>query len=121
MSEITEAKINNEDKNGRRAFYVRLTEEEYKRIQTMVASIGITAPEIFRRALFDTINFVQPLFSKQDTKEIMTELSRQGNNINQIAKKVNSGFATGWDQSFNNMVRAYMDLRHFIASSYGSR
>jgi negative regulator of replication initiation len=121
MNEKIEPNLNNEGKNSRRAFYIRLSEDEYNRIQTMVETIGITAPEIFRRALLDTINFVQPLFSKQDTQQIMTELSRQGNNINQIAKRVNSGLLTGWDQSFNNMVRAYMDLRHLIASSYGSR
>jgi hypothetical protein len=121
MSEIVESNLSVQDKKSRRAFYVRLSEEEFNSIQKVSESIGLTVPEIFRRSYFEAINYVQPLFSKQDAKDLMTELSRQGNNINQIAKKVNGGFATGWDQAFNNMVRAYMDLRHLIGSKYGSR
>lgn len=121
MSETINTNLPENNKNSRRAFYVRLTQDEYDKMKTMIKAFGISAPEIFRRALFEAETLTQPMFSKEDTLQMMAELNRQGNNINQIAKKVNSGLADGWSQSFNNLVRAYMDIRHIIGRSYGNR
>lgn len=94
--------------------HVRFTASEYKRVQKMVQATGLSIPDLLKKALLSRKDLEQPLYGPEDVKTIMTELRRQGNNINQIAKAVNSGLRHGWNESFNSVVRAYADIRHLI-------
>ena len=94
--------------------HVRFTEVELKRVQKMSQTTGLSIPDLLKKALFDRMDLERPLFSPEAVQELMTELRRQGNNINQISKKVNSGLMSGWSKEFNNLQRAYYDLRHIV-------
>src|SRR5579872_6439423 len=102
------------DATGGHAFCVRVSSVEYKQIQRMMKATGLNGPELFRRALLSRTDLSRPLFSPEQAKVFETELRRQGNNVNQIAKQLNSGLMNGWSQTLNSLVRAYVDLRHMI-------
>jgi hypothetical protein len=101
--------------------YVRMSPVEFKRLQTMIKTTGTSAPELFRKALFHRMDLERPLFSPDQAKAFEIEIRRQGNNINQIAKSVNSGLMNGWSQSFNSLVRVYVDLRHKLVVNRANR
>ncbi|MGE0632692.1 MAG: hypothetical protein AB7O96_09805 [Pseudobdellovibrionaceae bacterium] len=95
--------------------HVRFTEKEFEIIQKMQQTTGLSIPDLLKKALFKRIDLIRPLISKEDVEKIMTELRCQGRNINQITTKINSGLMSGWSQSFNSLVRVYVDLRHIIS------
>lgn len=101
--------------------HVRFSETELIRIQTMQQVTGLSIPDLLKKAVFKRHDLERPLFSKEDADRIMSELRRQGNNINQIAKQINSGLMAGWSQSFNSLVKGYVDLRHMISVNHANR
>ena len=101
--------------------YVRMSPIEYKRLQTMIQATGITAPELFRRALFHRMDLERPLFSPDEAKSFGTELKRQGNNINQIAIKINSGLMNGWSQALAGIYNSYAKLNERLAVNNARR
>ncbi len=96
---------------------VRFSEKELEIVQKMQQTTGHSIPDLLKKALFRRMDLVRPLLSKEDVDRIMTELRRQGNNINQITKQINSGLMNGWSQAFNSVVRAYVDIRHIISEN----
>lgn len=107
----------NSKKKRKPATCVRFTENEFKRVERMVQATGLSIPDLLKGALFERVDLVQPLLFPEVAQQLVLELKRQGNNINQIAKEVNSGLRHGWTPAFNNLVRAYMDLRHVISTN----
>ncbi len=101
--------------------YVRMNPVEFKRLQKMIKATGISAPELFRRALFDRMDLERPLFTPEQAREFGVELKRQGNNINQIAKQINSGLMNGWSQALNGLVSGYVSLNHKLAVNRANR
>lgn len=65
---------------------VRVTEEEYTEIMELVAKSGMTQQEFFSRAIRETT-----VTNMDGMKELVPELKRIGNNLNQLAKKANEG------------------------------
>jgi hypothetical protein len=100
--------------------HVRFTEHEFNMIQKMQQTTGLSIPDILKKATFRRIDLLRPLLGKDDVEKVMVELRRQGNNLNQIAKQINSGLMTGWSQSFNCLVRTYVDIRHLISVNNGN-
>jgi Bacterial mobilisation protein (MobC) len=109
------------DASGGHAFCVRVSAIEYKQIQKMMKAQGLNGPELFRRALLSRTDLARPLLSADEAKVFGTELRRQGNNVNQIAKKFNSGLTEGWHQDINSLVRGYVDLRHLLTVNRADR
>lgn len=71
----------------------RVSEDEYAKIQALVAASGKTQQEYL---LSSALN--KELINLDGLKELMPELKRQGNNLNQISKRLNA--------------RGYIDYRH---------
>ncbi len=99
--------------------HVRFTEKELVIVHRMQKDTGLSIPDLLKKALFRRVDLVRPLFSKEDVDRLMVELRRQGNNINQIAKHINSGMQQGWNQSFNSLVSGYVSIRHMISVNNG--
>ena len=110
-----------EKPSSRLVCYVRLNDRDYDRIQKMCETTGESAPELLRTALLDRKDLERPHFSKEDAQEIKVGLNRLGNNINQLAKHVNSGGRIGMNQAFNSFTRAVIDLRHLFLGKYANR
>jgi len=74
-------------------FTIRLTELESKHLQKLSAYAGLQASEVIREAVFKNriLQAKVPVLDQQT----YVELKRIGNNINQIAKHLNSGQDVG--------------------------
>lgn len=68
------------------AYTFRVTAEEKKLIDEKIKASGLTMTAFIIRAITD-----QPVASIPDVGEILTELKRQGNNLNQLARANNFG------------------------------
>jgi hypothetical protein len=95
--------------------HVRFTEDEYEKLLKAQAETGLSIPDLLKKAFFKHRTLLQPLLSKEHVEQIMVELRRHGNNLNQIAKQINSGLRQGWNPSFNAMTKGYVDIRHLIS------
>ena len=62
----------------------RVSEEEAKLIQGKIEKSGKNQQEYLLRAVLD-----KPIMNTDGIKELMPELKRQGNNLNQMAKALN--------------------------------
>ncbi len=72
----------------------RLSEDEHRQLQALIAESGLKQQEYLRRAVLHST--VQTVQNDTELKELLTEmkkvgteLSRQGNNLNQIAAALN--------------------------------
>lgn len=103
------------------ALCVRIDATEHQRIKKMIAATGMSGPELFRRALFCRMDLERPLLTPEQAKSFETELKRQGNNINQIAKKINMGLMAGWSQALSAINVNYMKLSQMLTVNYANR
>jgi len=104
-----------EEKKRLPSSHVRFTEREYAQIEKAQRETGLSIPDLLKHAYFKHAHLMRPLFTKEQVEGIMVELRRQGNNLNQITKQINSGLRTGWNQSFNALTKSYVDFRHMIS------
>lgn len=91
-------------KGGPRA-NVRFSEHEYERLRKDEQARGLTIPLLLKEAYFEgrptTI-----LMSKEDKKDVLLELQRQGNNLNQLTRQVNAGILANAQQELAKIGRA---------------
>ena len=80
--------------------FVRTDESHYAKWKKQVAKSGATQTACFEK-LIDDVEIVNV---KQFTK-LLSELKRQGNNLNQLARKVNSE-----DGVWNSEIKMELDL-----------
>ena len=65
---------------------IRMTEDEYNILKERVSKSGMKQADFLRRSLF-----CKNIVSINGADKIIIELKRIGNNVNQIAKKLNIG------------------------------
>lgn len=73
---------------------VRLDAGQYDRLTKLCGKTGLSASEVLRAALDGVPLRERP---SADMGKLYTEINRIGNNINQIARKMNAGFGTRAD------------------------
>jgi len=66
---------------------LRLSENEFEQIKSEAEKLGYTKSDFIRSILFKKNRCLK---NKKNTKKILFELNRIGNNLNQIAKYVNT-------------------------------
>lgn len=66
----------------------RVSEKEYEQIKGKIEKSGRTQQEYLLKC---ALNKKMTIVPREEITQIMIELVRQGNNLNQIAKKCNSG------------------------------
>lgn len=64
---------------------IRFSEDEYSKIQELMSEHKLTFAEFARASI------LKKKVKTNLTKDLLFEINRVGNNLNQIAKKVNSG------------------------------
>ncbi len=99
---------------------VRFTDEEFERIKEESRVSGISIPILLRMSHFRQRK-LKLLFDETDRKFICTELRRIGNNVNQIAYRVNSGALEGWYEEFSKVAQAMSEIQQRVVAAYGSR
>lgn len=66
----------------------RVNSDEYNKLKTSGETFGLSVGQYSKQIALKS-RMRKPYFSHEDTSAILVELSRQGNNLNQIAKKLN--------------------------------
>jgi Bacterial mobilisation protein (MobC) len=99
--------------------HVRFTTDEYRHIKNDADVTGTSIPNLLKRAYFVGAPLV-PLMRQDDKEMLMNQLSRIGNNLNQIARQLNSGFRAGFNEELSEIQKTFTRLVTFITSTYGS-
>lgn len=74
--------------------HIVLTQEQYQLLSSNAKKCGLTRRAFIVRLLEGTEVKTRP---SQEIKDLRTEIHHIGNNINQIARRVNAGIATAED------------------------
>ena len=64
---------------------IRMSDEEYETLKRKVEQSGLKQQEYLIKAITN-----KPIMNTDDLKEVVVELKRQGNNLNQLTQKLNS-------------------------------
>ena len=83
----------------------RLSEEEAEMFQRKVAQSGMSQQEYILKAVLDT-----PITNTDGIKDVIPELKRQGNNLNQIAKKLNEKGYIDYKQELPNTMKEVREV-----------
>lgn len=87
-------------------FNIRMTPLEYAVLKDKCKKSGITVSEFTRVALQE-----KNVIMVEGIPEMIVELNRIGNNINQIAKAVNYGLLTGAEADIKKAVLEITDIK----------
>lgn len=92
---------------------VRMTEEEAAAFQQKLLASGMTSQEYLLKCVLNKeINVID----KELLKNLMIELKREGNNLNQIAKNLNEhGTGYGLKETQKELENTWQLLRQFLA------
>lgn len=93
---------------------VRVTDEEYAEIMKQVEKSGMTQQDFFLKAIRET-----NITNLDGLKEVVPEMKRIGNNLNQVAKKLNEGEGgtitqSQWDELIGGFNETWQSLKQLI-------
>ena len=97
---------------------VRMSPLEYRRIKEDSEKLGKSIPELFRESYFSQLP-KRVLMRKDDVTLLRKDLNRIGNNLNQIAKKLNAGLIHGWSNKLDLVLEQFEILTSQIYYGYG--
>ena len=100
--------------------HIRFTEKEYRKIIADAQTYRKTIPELLKAVYFRK-KLRQPAMAPEDARRVHIELIRIGNNVNQIAKQLNSGFRHGFNPSVDEVRDDMRAVRHFVLGYDGNR
>jgi len=112
--------MENEESKTQRRTTVRFTEFEFNRIMEDAKTSGLSLPKLLKISHFSRQN-IKLLFDVSERHTVCAELRRIGNNVNQIARRVNSGALEGWHSEFAEVVRKISELHQMASGAYGVR
>lgn len=99
---------------------VRFTDDEFDQITEEANLSGETIPALLKKSHFRGKR-LRLLFDEADRHWICGELRRIGNNVNQIARRVNSGALEGWHGEFVEVSQRLSEIFRMVVEVYGSR
>lgn len=100
-------------KGGPRA-NVRFSEREYAQLVKDERERGLTIPLLLKEAYFQG-RPTAILMTQEEQKTVMTELMRQGNNLNQLARRANAGITSGIEHEIAAIRRVLTGLMALIS------
>ena len=103
----------------RRALYLRFSEEEYSELLDLAHARG-QKPQDFIKSIIFHGGDKRPLFNSENSQKLNAEIKRIGNNFNQIAKHLNSGFRRDWSDALENCAHDLEQLRRLFSQNVAS-
>ena len=100
---------------------VRFTPEEYRRLQREQLLTGRSIPWLLRTRCFSSAELRPPAFDYETSCEILRQYAAIGNNMNQIAKRVNSEIKEGVLDHLAAIRVMTKDLYDLAMRDYGDR
>lgn len=99
---------------------VKFSDDEFNKIKSDSQLTGKSIPALLKLAYFSGRRATL-LMSKSDQEQWFKELRHWGNNLNQIAKRVNSGLMDGWYEDFELVRKGLKAIENMVLGVYGSR
>ena len=99
--------------------HVRLTNDEHKKLDDYANSRGESIQEYLKICAFSRSN-LRPLMLQEDARRVLIALNQIGNNANQIARKLNSGFREGFHPVIDEVRDGVEALRKYVVGIYGN-
>jgi hypothetical protein len=100
---------------------IRFDEEEYLQVCSDAKVYGETVPGVMKSVYFDRLP-PSPKFTKDDAIRIVMAINRVGNNVNQIARHLNSGGSLPTVSSVLTDVSEQLRiLKYFAVGADGNR
>ena len=106
---------------GSNSSCVRFTPAEYRRVQRDQLLTGRSIPWLLKTRYFSAAELRPPAFDYDTSREILRQLGAIGNNMNQVAKRTNSGINAGVDEQIAAMFKLMKDLHALAMRDYGDR
>ena len=91
---------------------IRLTEEEFAKVKAQVEKSGMKQQDYLIRAITN-----KPITNTDGLKELVPEIKRVGNNLNQLSRKANEGYVIGveqLEQAQKELSEVWQSLKQFI-------
>ena len=91
---------------------IRMTEEEFAKVKAQVEKSGLKQQDYLIRAITN-----KPITNTDGLKELVPELKRVGNNLNQLSRKANAGYVIGveqLEQAQKELSEVWQSLKQFI-------
>lgn len=96
---------------------VRMTEDEKALIEVDSVNTGKSIPQLLKERYFSEGRQVT-LITKPDLAALRAEIMRLGNNVNQIARRLNSGIRSGFNDEIKDVREQLDNIWAFLASRY---
>ncbi len=115
-----------DDENGTQqsskklATCVKFTTDEFERIKRDQSRRKLSIPLLLKDAYFGRAP-VAILMSQEEQRDWIREINQIGNNLNQIARKVNAGFRTAFDSDLSAIREQLTRITALITSKLGPR
>lgn len=87
-----------------------LDDEEFEKVKSISEYLNVPRATAVREVLISNANVVLSKIKKNDNKELILELNRIGNNLNQITKKINSNLELCLSGEGENFAIAFDNL-----------
>ncbi|HEK0777974.1 TPA: plasmid mobilization relaxosome protein MobC [Proteus mirabilis] len=87
-----------------------LNDEEFEKVKSLSENLNIPRATAIREVLILKADAVLSKIKKNDNKELILELNRIGNNLNQITKKINSNLELCLSGEGENFAIAFDNL-----------
>lgn len=97
---------------------VRFTEKEFLKIKRASIESGRSVPWLLKTAFFEH-GITPPTLDEETRKVVRREIAYMGNNLNQLAKNVNSGLISGVHAEVQEMLQHFRVLRSYLNLNYG--
>ena len=97
---------------------VRFSPREYKRIKKKSDQSRKSIPQLLRDSYFGRLP-TRVLLKDNDLDILRKDLNRIGNNLNQIARKLNAGLMHGWSNALESVSEQFETLTDQIHYDYG--
>ena len=97
--------------------HVRFSDDEFCQIEEDAINTGKSIPALLKEKYFSGPRPL-PLFVKADLESLFGELGRIGNNLNQVARRLNSGIRAGFVEELEGIQKSFDRLQGFLSSKY---
>lgn len=106
--------------SAKRQTHIRFSEDEYSQVMHDSKVYGETVPNLMKAVYFRK-RLPQPIMNREDALTVIASLNRIGNNANQIAKHLNSGFRQGFNMMVEELRNDIQAMKHYILGFHGNR
>ena len=99
---------------------LRLTDEEYQSFHEYFTSLEVSRSEFFRMVILNRLDDIPALKQKRpvEYRELLRLFNKSSNNINQIAKKINTEYRNGFisESTYLRYLNVLVNIRDaFVA------